>query len=238
MLRSQRSANRRKIYYVQKESANASGQVNEMIGNSLLRGVSQANVKQEDKQTKINFVFSPGAKKEDVIEIFEERIRHATENTNYALLLFQNDVRDLGKTWEDNDKNAMTDKVKDTFEKIRDIKIRFSGDLIHKVAIAEEQYPPELEEYIGLIWLVNELIREENLKNNMGMFKLWKAMMKSKPKNTVYNPGSLPRMVASRWAEYQKYGRPGYHIGEGRNMVKFSQFIRRYFSDPRNWQRN
>ena len=99
--------------------------------------------------------------------------------TRYALLLFQNDIKDLGRIWEEK------------------------GD--------------------------------ENQANNVGMFKLWKAMMKSKPKSDSNNPGSLPKVVNSRWREYQENGSPGYHIGEGRNIVKFAQFIRRYFADPANW---
>ena len=226
---------KRKVYLVDREPCEEGATVNEMIGNSLLRGVSQAGVKPEDKETKINFVIMPGGKAKDVVEVLKNRIENAKMKTRYALLLFQNDIKDLGRIWEEEGKKSMEKVVKELFEKITEIKNANTKDIDHKIAIAEEQYPPELTEYFGLIWLINEKIREENQANNVGVFKLWKSMMKSKPKSDANNPGSLPKVVNSRWREFQQNGSPGYHIGEGRNIVKFAQFIRRYFADPANW---
>ena len=219
----------RSLYFVQKEDFRRHGRVNEMIGNSLLRGVSQAEVSPNDREIKVNFVFKSGAKYAGIIDILEQRMKTANTDTNYAVLMFQNNIRSLGQVYDEFGENAMKHEIEEAFEKIKVVKKNNEGNFRHNISIAEEQYPPELEEFFGIIWLVNEMIREENLKNNIKPFRLWRVMMKSK------KGGFIPRVVNHRWAEYQKFGRPGYHIGEGRSMSKFSQFIRRYFSDTRNW---
>ena len=105
----------------------------------------------------------------------------------------------------------------------------------HRLAIAKEQFAKELLEYFGDIAFFNYKINKENTQNNMGPFKLWKSQMKNAKK--VKNENLfIPKTVNNRWREWQRSGRPGYHIGEGRAISKFSQFIRRYFQDKRNWE--
>lgn len=97
----------------------------------------------------------------------------------------------------------------------------------HTLAIAEEQYAPELSDYYGDIAFINSAIRNENVKNDIYPFKLWKTQVKGM-KNE-----STPIVQNNRWREWQRNGRPGYHIGYGRATRKFAQFIRRYF---KNWE--
>ena len=135
-----------------------------------------------------------------------------------------------------NDKN-LTEELNETFSRIKSIiRIQNSKGFDHKVAIAEEQYPPELADHFGDIAFVNSMINTENKNNGIGMFRLWKSQVK-KMRKTGENE-VVPRNVNNRWREYQRSGRPGYHIGEGRAMTKFAQFIRRFFRSQQNWNLN
>ena len=61
-----------------------------MVGNSLLRDVSEAKVKEEDAKALVNFYFKPGVSHNEVVHIFEEVVRKAKVDTNFGALLFQN----------------------------------------------------------------------------------------------------------------------------------------------------
>ena len=199
--------------------------LNAMIGNSLLKDVSDVDVNKEDEETKVNFYWRSGAQYYDIVNIFEKVVSEAKVNTDFGVLLFQNSVRQLAKM---NDEDLVL-KLNKTFKQMRKI-IDDSNQkgFYHRLVIAEEQYAPELEEYFGDIAFINEKISDENKRNDMGPFKLWKPQIKCARK--VKNGNALvPRIVNNRWREWQQNGCPGYHIGEGRAMRKFAQFIRRYF---------
>ena len=88
--------------YLQKLECLATGRrpnvrLNAMVGNSLLKGVSEAPVSEEDAATKVNFFWRPGATHHQVIDILEEVIIKAKVDTDFGILLFQNSIRNLSK---------------------------------------------------------------------------------------------------------------------------------------------
>ena len=207
--------------------------LNEMIGNSLLKNITDAKIKEEDEKTKVNFVWKSGAKHEEVIEVLRTRVKKAKVNTDFALLLFQNSIRTLASMSDD----ALIEELENSFSEIRKIvEKQNQNGFYHRIAIAEEQFAPELFDYFGDIAFINYKINKENAMNNKGPFRLWKSQTKNSKK--VKNEDLfLPKTVNNRWKEWQNSGRPGYHIGEGRGMSKFSQFIQRYFQEKRNWDK-
>ena len=206
--------------------------LNAMVGNSLLSNVSETEVKEEDAMVNVNFYWRPGASHDTVVSILEEVIKTSKVNTDFGVLMFQNSIRNLAKLSDEK----LIEELENTFRRLRNaVNHQNSQGFHHRLAIAEEQYAPELHEYFGDIAFINEIINRENKKHNMGAFKLWKTQIKGAkkvPKSNMF----IPRIVNNRWREWQNNGRPGYHIGEGRASRKFAQFIRRYFSDKKNWE--
>ena len=122
----------------------ANARLNAMVGNSLLKGVSEASVKEEDAHTKVNFYWKPGANHHQVIDILEDVVGKAKVDTNFGVLLFQNSVRSVARM---NDKD-LNEELNQTFSRIESIMSKQnSKGFKHRLAIAEEQYAPELVDF-------------------------------------------------------------------------------------------
>ena len=157
--------------------------LNEMIGHSQLRGISQTEVTPTDRQTKINFMSISGGTTKNIVDVFKHRIEAAKVSTKYSLLLFQNDVRTFGK--DGSPIHDMKRILRECFHEIDQAVYHAneSTGLKHKVAIAEELFVPELFEYHEQIDILNQKIRSQNLKNGISPFKLWKPLMKPEKSN-------------------------------------------------------
>ena len=209
----------------------------EVLGNSQMRGVSASELDDhEELDIKIDFHYIPGGTATDIIELLKHRIALADKDVRYILSLYQNDIRSFGEDGTSNE--FMENSVQFQLNQISELleEVNTAKGLLHKVAIAEEHYVPELKNYHWKIHSLNLLIWEWNVNQGLKSLKLWKAVMKTATTKAAKeaSPTGL-KVVDSYWKEYVERGLPGYHLKEGRPKQQVSKFLRHYFSDELNW---
>lgn len=165
-----------------------------------MRNVADSEVKTEDKEIKINFYWRSGATHDEVVDILEEVVKKAKVDTNFGVLLFQNSIRNLARM---NDEKLINELC-ETFKRMRRIISKQNeNDFHHRLAIAEEQYAWELNDYFDYITFINDKIKEENKKHDTADFKLWKPQTKGARKSENAE-GFLPKIANNRFPQNER----------------------------------